>query len=447
MAQSSVKYYKDEHMLIDPEEMKESDEDNTWHENQMTSKMVIKTKIEEYINSFSIHGLTRVFKGNRRESIFWSVILLLTTIFVAISIHNLIAEYHKYDYYTEMRDKLTKEHVFPSITICNQAKLRETRLSYCGKPSWEHGNRSIICDQENIKPTKAEFEEVEHGIWTNGAFNISNCQALATGQDCLNKSFFKATSFLEDACVTFNYDGHLQDAWAYMSLSQNRDNRDDLALTIHETNVNPLKSLVDSKVMLQPSREVEITYEKIVTKRLPSPYPSNCVADKGEDILPGKYARVGCLKSNLDIKIFKECGDCYDFDRQFIPEETKEKYSRQQSIAEAIGCIHRFNRMNMSVPDCPKPCDEIRYDTALVLFGGQQSDFDYSGDVGPIRYWLHVRSKIFDEHKEFEEKPIYTVSQLFSRIGAILVFCIGASIISFVEIIVYLVLLAVHKCI
>ena len=436
-------FHKDQHMLIDPEEMKEN-EDNAWHENQMTSKMAIKTKIEEYINSFSIHGLTRVFLGNRKESIFWSVILLILTIFAAISIHKLVAEYHQYDFYTEMREKLTKEHAFPSITICNQDKLVDVSTAYCGQKYWEHENRSIACNRENVKPNKVEFEEVEDGLWTNGAFNVSHCRALASGKYCLNKKLFKPTKFLEEACVTFNHDGNLKDAWLYISLSQNRESTDDLILTIHDPDVYPLKSLIDSKVALQPSRTEEITYEKIVTKRLPSPYPSNCVADKGEDNLPGSYARIGCLKSNLDLQIFKKCGDCYDYDRHFIPEDIKQKYGRRQSIKEAVDCIHSFNRMNMSIADCPKPCNEIKYDTAPILSGGKQDDWDKEG---PKRYRFYVRSRVFDEHKEYEEKPVYTVSQLFSGIGAILVFCIGASIISFVEIIVYLVLLVVHKCI
>ena len=97
----------------------------------------------------------------------------------------------------------------------------------------------------------------------------------------------------------------------------------------------------------------------------------------------------------------------------------------------------------MTIPDCPKACDEIKYDTVSILSGDKEDTDDM---MAPKRYSIYVRSKIFDEHKEFEEKPVFTVSQLFSGIGAILAFCIGASIISFVEIIVYLVLLVVHKC-
>ena len=226
-------------MLINPEDI-EKDEDKTWQNKTMTSKMTIKIKIEEYINSFSIHGLTRVFVGNRKESIFWSVILMIMTIFAAISIHKLVAEYHQYDCYTEMREKLTKEQVFTSITICNHEKLEDVSQSYCGRRYWQHGDMSKSSDWEKVEQRKAEFREVKEGPWSNGAFNISQCKSLPSRTNCLNKKLFKATSILEDSCVTFNYNENLKDSSVHISILKKESfthENNNLILTIHDANV------------------------------------------------------------------------------------------------------------------------------------------------------------------------------------------------------------------
>ena len=188
-------------------------------------------------------------------------------------------------------------------------------------------------------------------------FNVSHCNALGGYQDCISSQYFQPTSLVKESCITFNYDGRLKDSWVYIDFVYKRPSSDpfeeDLFVTIHDSKSSPLTSVQYSKTDLKPFRRYEITYEKKVLKRLSYPYSSNCVNEIAGDKVPGSYTRFGCMKSNYDINMFKHCGDVHDFDRQFIPDDIKQKYSRRDSIDDTIQCIRGFTRLNFTSPKMP----------------------------------------------------------------------------------------------
>ena len=107
-------------------------------EKRLSLRMQVSEKIERYVRSFSVHGLTKVFRGSRYESLFW-LIMLLSGISVAfLIIHGLVVKYTTRGVYTEIKMNVTEFNHFPSVTFCERGLYEDSYYAYCGYSLFHH---------------------------------------------------------------------------------------------------------------------------------------------------------------------------------------------------------------------------------------------------------------------------------------------------------------------
>ena len=196
-------------------------------------------------------------------------------------------------------------------------------------------------------------------------------------------------------------------------------------------------------VILGPGKIYNIDINKSIIKRLPLLYPSNCTKEKSGDIFPGKYPRTSCLESHTYINSYRLCGDCYDYVRQYIPNRIKEIYHKKSQIIEVKNCLLEESRVSRpNKANCPFPCESLELSVT--------ASFEEENHVKPPDnltnlYLVHVQLAPVDSVRTVEEKELYSSYQMLCEIGDFVGLGIGASLISFLEVITYIVLLTLKN--
>ncbi|XP_066925592.1 acid-sensing ion channel 5-like [Clytia hemisphaerica] len=430
----------------------EDEDDNKWHEQQLSRKMVIKTKTEEYINTFTFHGLTRVFKGERIESVFWLFMILGGVSLSGVVVNRLVTRYQKHEIYTEIQTKITDENFFPSVTFCENQLLIDSYFSYCGvAPRHGHENHHKVCDYIMKEPEES-IEESRNKFWYNGLFNITKCETWG-GKKCASSDYFKTLNHFNHSCITWNYAGNLSDVYSHVDiefdvkplswLGKNEGIREHLREGIfalpHDHRIYEID--IVNKLDIEPYKTYEIKLDTTVIKRLPHPFPSKCASSKGDDIFPGKYTRRSCIESHNYIEMYKKCGDTLDYVRQFIPPDIKKQYKGNKTIREAEKCVWLFGKgETQKTKNCNLPCQELQL--AITTSSSERKK-----DKSRTKYRISLQHQLIDAYKVMEEKELYPWDQMACEIGGLIGLAIGASIISLVEVIVYAFLVIVNKVI
>ncbi|XP_066931745.1 acid-sensing ion channel 4-A-like isoform X2 [Clytia hemisphaerica] len=418
------------------------DEDNYWHEIQLNRKMIIKKKIEEYVNTFTVHGLTKVFTGERVESAFWLVMLFGGILLSVVIVHGLVTKFLKHGIYTEIRSEITDENFFPSVTFCENQLLIDNYFSYCGvPPRVQHINHTVVCDYK-MKYRQAPMNESRNKFWYNGLFNVTKCETWG-GKKCANSDYFKTMKHFNHSCITWNYAGNLSDIYSHVDIEFEFKppswlNKDEVIIAVpHDHTIHEID--ITNKVDIEPYKTYEIKLDKTEIKRLPHPFPSNCSNSKGEDIFPGRYTRRSCIESHNYIEMYKKCGDTLDYVRQFIPHAIKKRYKGNKTIKEAEMCIWRFGKgETQKTKNCAFPCTDLD-------LGVMPSFNERKKGKSQTKYRISLQYQRVDAYKVMEEKELYPWDQMACEIGGLIGLVIGASIISLVEIIAYVFLVIVNK--
>ena len=91
-----------------------------------TDKATTISKIkQDYIESFTCHGLTRICTGRLYERIFWLILLVGCLAFCFYLLYEMIIDYLKYEIRTEIRYLMREELVLPTITVCLSVSIME----------------------------------------------------------------------------------------------------------------------------------------------------------------------------------------------------------------------------------------------------------------------------------------------------------------------------------
>ncbi|XP_057302822.1 acid-sensing ion channel 5-like [Hydractinia symbiolongicarpus] len=423
------------------ESVDESEDDNLWHEVQMSKKLVIQKKIDEYVNSFTVHGLTKVMTGSKVESIFWAIMLLGGIILSIVIVHGLVSKFLKFGIYTEIRSQITDQNYFPSVTFCENRLLIDSYFSYCGvRPRSKHARSNVTCKHEHRMPYR-KIKSDNYKYWYNGLFNITRCVSWG-GKRCASSKYFKSLRYFNHSCITWNYEGTMHDIYSHFEIDFTftppayLDSPVEIMAVPHDPEIYEID--VTSKVDLAPHKQYDIKLDKTVIKRLPAPYPSNCSSKKTGDIFPGTYTRRSCIESQNYIKMFKECGDTFDYIRQFMPKDIVRRYQSNMTIRQTEMCIWHFGQEEaMKSRDCPFPCEDLD----LGILTAVHEKNSRRRKVNKYVYHVSIQYQRVDTYKIMEEKELYSWDQMACEIGGLIGLVIGASIISLVEIFAYIFLL------
>ena len=403
-------------------------------------KIQITKKINDYVESFTVHGLTRVCRGNKLESVFWCLMLFGGILLSIIIISGLVSKYLNYGMYTEIRLEVTDRNYFPSITFCERYLLLYSYFAYCGVPH-TMVNNNTSCD--NISYFK-ETEFKSKNFWSNGKFNVTKC--VTWGQkSCLNSNYLKSRFYFNNSCFTWNYNGDLHDIYSHVEIEFKFDKPEllksmdpEIIAIPHNPEVTEID--VTNKVDIEPYKKYEIKIDKTILRRLPAPFPSNCSYEKLGDIFPGKYTRRGCIESYNYIEMYKKCGDTLDYVRNFIPDDIKRQYKKNLSIMESIKCIRSFGDVETKgITRCQFPCEDL--DLGIMSTFHERNMKRYKSPI----YRISLQYQRVDAYKVMEEKELYSWDQMACEIGGFIGLVIGASVISMVEIVAFVCLAIVKR--
>ena len=427
-----------------------------WHEDQISRRRIIKQKINEYVNTFTVHGLTKVFVGERLESGFWLIILFCGLIFSVVIVYGLVVKFLNFGIYTEIRSQVTEENFFPSVTFCEKTMYLNHHTAYCGIPY--HGFTTYSdftsstkerldkpCDRSRNKTLLNVNVTSGDGFWSNGFFNITKCKTNKHSH-CLSNGYFVSLESFNHSCVRWNYAGNLSGINNHVDIEFefnkpdwfDKDQPELITATPHDSNVYELDRT--QRIEIEPHKIYDINLDKTEIRRLPHPFPSNCsnVKDKFH-LFPGHYTRRACIESYKYIGMYKSCGDTIDFVQPLIPQEMVQKYQKNNTINETIPCIISHMHGNeVRAEKCAFPCSEVE----LMFFPTFKRA---RPNVTSPTYKLTIKYHHVAAYRIMEEKALYSWDQLACEIGGFISVVIGASIISLIEVFVFLVLVVTKK--
>ena len=428
----------------------DDDDENNLHRTKLDA--IVETKKDEYVNSFTVHGLTRIFKGSKSESIFWMLMLLVGVTLSTYIIHGLIRKYFEYNIYTEVRSNVSFKNIFPGITLCEFNGMLSNYFAYCGQQKGQKfKNPDDVCtmDASALGVAATNVQEINNTLshpyqWSNGLFHVTHCHTWG-GKYCANDQYLRSLKDHNHHCFTFNHRGDFHDTYAhaYIEFTLNdtllKHDPPFIIAVVHDPKIAELD--MTNRVVIEDSNIYELKIDKTLIKRLPDPFPSNCTYGKSHDFFPGKYTRRNCLESITYARMYMECGGVLDYHRKFIPEELKEKYGKSnKSISEMVRCIEQFSQKEVTdIKECPFPCEEIEYTTMPTFHSQSPKD-----DPKPT-FRLHIQYHRVDSYKSIEEKQLVTWDQVAGEVGGLVGLVIGASFISIIEIVFYFFLCSFHK--
>lgn len=404
----------------------------------------IKNKATGYSESFSIIGLTRVFTGNPIERFFWFAILLVAIILGFHMSRELMTKYQKKDVRIDKQTVLADNNFFPSVTVCVKPPRKKM---YCGYNIIERPQNIPAfkgpCDEDFTEHnTNRTYEPTFNGVsMTTGYFTVQ-CQARGICQyfKTFDKKYFKIDPQFPE-CLIWNYNGDFYndenrlDLEISINSSISRDiydkDKDDIRVYVnHKSLYTPLQYNYLTTSMYQ---HFQLSFKKVMVKRLPSPYTSKCVTSSPQNIFPGDYSLEHCMASKRCLGSFKKCGGSYDFCDLFIPKEFRQKYKQRKNISDMHRCLQDSYYDNRRVTDCDLPCDE----TVFEIYG---SSYHFKEDPNNSRFKLSMR---FEEPYTFRmetEEELYSWGDLLGGVGGnVGLFC-GFSMLSLVEILSFVVL-------
>ena len=246
--------------------------------------------------------------------------------------------------------------------------------------------------------------------------------------------------------MTWNYAGNLSDLYSHAQIKfefnppkVRHRHKPKIIAILHDHEVSELD--ITRKVSIDAHKKYSIKVDKTFIKRLPAPFPSNCMNGKGSDIFPGKYSRQSCIESHNFIEMYKHCGDTIDHARAHIPAHIKEKYHRNNSIETMLSCIQSFGgrevKQEIKGAECRFPCEDL--DLNIVSTTHDPDEHDRNGTkAARWEYMVSVQLQRVDTYKIMEEKELYTWDQMACEVGGFIGLIMGMSIISLVEIGAYI---------
>ena len=396
---------------------------------KVSQKEYIQGKMDEYTNTFTVHGLTRSIKTKRTESIFWSTILLIGILCSSMVIHGLVTKFRKRAVYTEIRFQITDRNYFPGVTFCEKQLLVDSNFAYCGVPprfsKMKLVNETLPCTYDNNRKL-ANTKHVEDRYWATEVFNVTRCSTWS-GKICNNNYYLKTLTRTNNSCFAWNYRGDFFDMYSKVDIHIKFKRPSDFQSTpnvfaiLHDSKVQEID--ITRKIDMSPSKHYQIKIDKTVIKRLPAPFPTKCANHKMNDIYPGKYSRYGCIESHNSIAMYKECGDIFDYSRKYIPLDIKEKYKRNVTILELLRCVRKFTRRKLNTSDCQLPCEDVELNYVLYVHNvGKESC--------TTEYKLSIQLQRVDAYKIMEEKELYTGYQMACDVGGFIGLVMGMSLVS-----------------
>ena len=130
----------------------------------------IKELLKNYIESLTVHGVTKIFTGNIIERVFWFLVFISFFSYFLITLHSLFVQYNNHTYITNTQLFELEQIKLPIITVCNANSFLCGSLLYKN----ESTSKFLWCDHNELKKKVTVFTN-NIKCWKNNKFEQNNC--------------------------------------------------------------------------------------------------------------------------------------------------------------------------------------------------------------------------------------------------------------------------------
>jgi len=408
------------------------------------NNFLLREKIEEYSNSFTIHGLSRtIHTDSHLERIFWVIALIMAVVLAFLMVRSIIVKFWDNDVYINTETKITTKNHFPAVTFCLEPIT--IKNEYCSMVADDDLPGALPRDMPSCNVDK--WWEIPTSTVTNtlAALRLVGQTTLITlplqtfsfhcaQGNCLNKDI-SHDYFVPfgDKCVTWNYKGQFYNAKNRVDLQVSIDNRfyifKSVVAYVHDHRESPLS--YEFNIPLSPRQDTLLIFQKSVKKRMQRSPPHNCESkyyNNSRNIFPGRYTVEACLDTYTCIEALKSCGETLDFCKKYLPVELLERYWKaNKTFHNTHRCFKEGFDNGIFTGDrnsCLSPCENTQYYTTSIITPGS--------------FKLSMAFKERNVYEFQEEKTVYTWEDFIAGIGGMIGLFCGFSILSLAELLVYI---------
>ena len=364
----------------------------------------------------TIHGITHIFYGHPLERLVWFTCVALVLAFSLFMSYGYAMRYFAFDIRTEIRLEEKTKIKLPAITFCLESTFDMN--VYC------HGNQSIG------RKTCNRFRKRVTEFW-----NLSNPST----------NLWEPVDSAGQDCYIYNGNGsiELSGKKEYVTIRINTWTQTvNDGLIIDFTDPEELKarkemvylSEINTKKRLGPG-SYDLYLKKTKTTRLPSPYPTNCTDEANANVFSSKYTKASCQESCAVHRMNKHCGDVIDKFKNYANKSSNAsldpKYSSVRECLEDM--VRETQTQSPSDCTCNLQCHETTYRTSVKKWSDNQN------------FWIFY---IYYEDSQVEtvsQVQAYSLGDFLGALGGILGLCIGMSILSGVQIIIFCIVFVMSR--
>ena len=448
--------------------------------NDDTNERLAK-KLDEYATSFTVHGISRIYTGNTIEKILWSIFVLTAVAGSAIVLNNYVQKHLRHEVMQAFTSEITKRAYYPQVTFCLDNLRSQLVRLHCGYDftnvlNYTDCKRGVL----DCSVTKRKLK----GRWSNGLFNVyyvRNGEKVFDNQFSLANHLDGHEAETKGICTTWHFNktfhqiissGYYSTFSIVLEVPQDllEHPKREISVIINEQNVSGIYQR--EQLHIVPEFTYHLQLSKIVIYRKEKPFPSNCSHQTNINGFPGAYNRETCLLINNDLEIFKKYGITRDITKLFIPSSMRSKYNKNWKSGTSAfrnAFSKFFENVDLEDSFCPLPCHETTFDFSVitkpstVLYQPYKYD-SHNVDIDEVagkqcfnldlqfrspsffRYELHLHYKNPHIFTKIEEKELYPRDEMLGEVGGFLGLMIGASCISLLELIAFVIIASLKKC-
>ena len=393
------------------------------------------------MESFTIHGLSKVFVGKFWERLFWGLILLAVLGFLSFKVYGFYTNYAMNEYRTEIRMIDVVNRTWPGIMVCSNTV--RYGLSWWKQFEFCYKNHTYLIsyESEGKIPCPKPIEYLSAYGWEKGETKkrLNYTKDIISPNSCLRMNISAVHTDTSDTNINVKF---VIDGVPIFNLSS----EDSLQVYVEGDPV--------AKYVYFGASTIRVKHVTVI-HRLQSPFKSNCTnGNNNLNVFSPPYTRRKCLDTLHFYKMLLSCGDVPDHLQKYVRPHHKKGWDYNglnRTYENILKCIRdqyfeiHYERHDWGAhaSECPLPCHEILTDSE-----GQQDWVDYMPDIkrsGEAKSIIHLvisSSRITEVH----EIATYTLDNFFAEVGSWLGLLVGMSFLSLVEIVAFIYTIIQERC-
>ncbi|XP_070553623.1 acid-sensing ion channel 4-B-like [Ptychodera flava] len=428
---------------------------------------MLRARIDEYANDTTLHGLKYAVNskyGAFRRTVWALVVAVMVAIFTA-SMVNAFMEFQKREVSTVIKINYVSDLDFPAVTICNYNQFRKSVVNESGEeflklafPIYGPVNVSGI-DWDGEFNESRNYNMTEAAIHSAHQLEQMLIHCNWKGSEICGPEDFTQSMTDFGVCYTFNdivpprkvqQSGTSSGLFLRLNVEQeeytsNENTGAGFRVMAHPQGQSPLVKLLGFAI--SPGYETLVAMSHTKTESKPYPYPSNCSSRPLKYYQ--KYTRPLCMMECITDEVVERCG-CRKY--------TLPGTARSCGPEEWLTCVEPLLK-NITATgqncDCPTPCEQAVYDTKVsaaywpseYVMQQIQEQYNITDAMTYVRknfldVWFYFEELSFTE---IQQVQAYTSASLQSDIGGFLGLFLGASLITVMEFIDFIILNCIKK--